>query len=96
MPKETYKLREKVLKGLDCCKRSGQNIRPKLCDECPYKDEDIMNSRTVWETCINVLASDAYWLLRSDEAMFQKHYEQGRYDEAHKDDGTIMQTFSPD
>lgn len=62
--------REKVLKGLECCQWSMQNVKPEKwkCDECPYKDTDILNSYTVWQKCINVLARDAHALLkRQDE-----------------------------
>ena len=61
--------REKVLKGLECCRWSMQNVKPEKwkCDECPYKDTSILNSYTVWQKCVNVLARDAYYLLNGDK-----------------------------
>lgn len=61
---------EKVIKGLECCKWSRQNVKPEKnkCDECPYKDKNIMNAFTVWRSCTNVLADDALALLKEQEA----------------------------
>ena len=61
--------REKVIKGLECCKWSRQNVKPKKnkCDECPYKDQDIRNAIAVWRSCTNVLAIDALSLLKEYE-----------------------------
>ena len=63
--------KEKVIKGLECCKWSRQNVKPEKnkCDECPYKDESIMNAFTVWRTCTNVLAGDALSLLKKEEKL---------------------------
>ena len=59
--------KDKVIKGLECCKWSRQNVKPEKvkCDECPYKDQNIMNAYSVWRSCTNVLAGDALELLRS-------------------------------
>lgn len=55
---------DKVLLGLECCKRGRQNVKRDRCYECPYKDESIMNAYTVFQSCTNVLASEALCLLK--------------------------------
>lgn len=62
--------REKVIKGLEYCKWSRQNVKPEKnkCDECPYKDKSIMNAFSVWRSCTNVLAGDALSMLKEQEA----------------------------
>lgn len=61
--------REKIIKGLECCKWSRQNINPEkvMCNECPYKDKTIMNAYTVWQSCTNILAGEALALLKEQE-----------------------------
>jgi len=61
--------RNKVIKGLECCKWSRQNVKPEKnkCDECPYRDQDIMSAFVVWKSCTNVLARDAISLLKEQE-----------------------------
>ena len=61
--------REKVIKGLECCKWSRQNVKPEkvMCDECPYKEKTIMNAYTVWQSCTNVLAKEALSVLKEQE-----------------------------
>ena len=61
--------REKVIRGLECCKWSRQNVKPEKnkCDECPYKDQNIMSAFAVWRSCTNVLAGDALALLKEQE-----------------------------
>ena len=65
---------EKVIKGLECCKWSRQNVRPekKKCDECPYKDENIMNAFTVWQSCTNVLAGEALAVLKDQQNLIDE------------------------
>lgn len=60
---------EKVIKGLEYCKWSRQNVKPEKnkCDECPYKDQDIRNAFSVWRSCTNVLAGDALAMLKDQE-----------------------------
>ena len=60
---------EKVIKGLEYCKWSRQNVKPEKnkCDECPYKDQGILNAFAVWRSCTNVLAGDALILLKEQE-----------------------------
>ncbi len=51
--------REKVLKGLECCKRMEMDYEIEYCpDECPYS-----NNRD----CIQTLCSDALELLKEQE-----------------------------
>ena len=59
--------KERVLKGLECCMWSRQNVKPEKwkCDKCPYKDKNILNSTTIWQSCTNVLAKDASKLLKN-------------------------------
>ena len=63
--------REKVIKGLECCRWSRQNVKPEKnrCDECPYKDKGIMAAYTVWRSCTNVLAEDALTLLKEQKTI---------------------------
>lgn len=69
--------REKAIRGLECCKWSRQNVKPEKnkCDECPYKDQNIMNAFTVWKSCTNVLAGDALALLRKQEPQVLEYSE---------------------
>jgi hypothetical protein len=61
--------KEKVIKGLECCKWSRQNVQPEKnkCNECPYKERNVMNAYTVWQSCTNVLAGEALALLKNQE-----------------------------
>lgn len=69
--------REKIIKGLECCKWSRQNINPEkvMCNECPYKDKTIMNAYTVWQSCTNILAGEALALLKEQEAVEPKRID---------------------
>jgi hypothetical protein len=60
---------EKIIKGLECCKWSRQNVKPEKnkCNECPYKERNVMNAYTVWQSCTNVLAGEALALLKNQE-----------------------------
>jgi len=77
---------EKVIKGLECCKWSMQNVKPEKnkCDVCPYKDENIMNAYTVWRSCTNVLAGDALTLLKEQQKLIdditQRRANNGAFD----------------
>jgi hypothetical protein len=66
--------KEKVIKGLECCRWSRQNVQPekKKCDECPYKDRNIMNAYTVWQSCTNVLAGETLVLLKELEVRIEE------------------------
>ena len=63
-----------VMKGLYCCGRSGQTVKKKLCDECPYKGKGVMNAFTIWKTCRNYLVEDALYAL-------QKHHSDIKIDD---------------
>ncbi len=67
--------KEKVIKGLECCKWSRQNVKPEKnkCDECPYKDQNIMNAFSVWRSCTNALAEEALILLKEQEKRIKKY-----------------------
>lgn len=69
--------KERVIKGLECCKWSRQNVQPekKKCDECPYKDKNIMNAFSVWRSCTNVLAGEALALLKDQEAIIEQYHK---------------------
>lgn len=71
-------LEKKVIKGLECCKWSRQNVKPEKnkCDECPYKDQGIMNAFTVWRSCTNVLAKDTLAMLREQDAVEPREQEE--------------------
>ncbi len=47
--------REKVIKGLECCKR----IEGRPCNDCPYAGED--------ESCVEKMSMDALALLKEQE-----------------------------
>lgn len=67
------------------------------CAGCPREETCRNASWGHHEVGIDkILAMDVLNVLKEDEKMFMKHYEQGRHDEAGIRDGTIMQTFSPD
>lgn len=53
--------REKVIKGLECC-RIQQNEVPPICEACPYADD-------AWGTCEDMsgLLNDAYVMLKAQE-----------------------------
>ena len=72
---------EKVCKGLECCKRSGQTIKPRKCEECPYKDDSILDAYTIWQTCKNKLADNALSLIRQQrERIAELEAELGQRD----------------
>ncbi len=75
--------RAMVIKGLECCKWSRRNVQPEKnrCDECPYKDQGIMNAFTVWRSCINVLADDTLALLKKQEEQIKKFELERNWDE---------------
>ena len=49
---------EKVIKGLECCKA----IHIYLCNECPYRDDDVDD-----DNCKENLCADALELLKEGE-----------------------------
>ena len=78
--------REKVIKGLECCRWGRQNVKPEKfkCDECPYKDETIMNAFSVFQSCTNVLAREALDLLKKQQKLIdeitQRRANDGAFD----------------
>ena len=54
--------REKVKKGLECCKASTNDDPFRQCSECPYNDISISV-----QDCRAVLSADALELLREQE-----------------------------
>ena len=79
---------EKVIKGLEICKPSKHS---RTCGICPYREE--MN-------CDYEVYNDAFALLKEQEELLKHEYwhgyNNGRADERGLQEGTIMQTFSPD
>lgn len=71
---------EEVKKGLECCKYSRQNVKPNRCDECPYKDEGVMNYSTVWKTCSNRLSQDALIMINTLERDVKYYKNNGGQD----------------
>ena len=67
--------REKVIKGLECCRWSRQNVKPEkvMCNECPYKDKTIMNAYTVWQSCTNILAGEVLNVLKEQETIIEQY-----------------------
>ena len=56
--------REKVKKGLECCKASTNDDPFQRCSECPYNDISISV-----QDCRSVLSADALELLKEQEAV---------------------------
>lgn len=63
--------REKIIKGLECC-RIQQNEVPPICEACPYADD-------AWGTCEDMsgLLNDAYEMLKAQEPRVMKLHEIG-------------------
>lgn len=72
--------REKVKKGLECCKASTSDDPFRQCSECPYNDISI----SVQE-CRAVLSADALELLKEQEAEWIEYPECLVYDGAYFD-----------
>ena len=73
--------RDKVIKGLECCRWSRQNVRPEkvMCNECPYKDRTVMNAYTVWQSCTNILAGEALCTLKGQNIATDPIYDEEKY-----------------
>lgn len=57
--------REKVVKGLECCSKSFNDLK---CNSCPYDHYGVI------EECTNVLAQDSLLMLKEqDEAIKEKN-----------------------
>lgn len=56
--------REKVIKGLECCKASTNDDQFQRCSECPYNNISISV-----QDCRAVLSADALELLKEQEAV---------------------------
>ena len=79
--------REKIINGLNFCTRTDGTE----CPKCPYwHDED----------CVEALNADVLVLLKEQDELLKheywRGYNNGRADEKGLQEGTIMQTFSPD
>lgn len=86
--------REKIKKGFERC-LSGK--MPFGCGKCPYfGDEEYTDA---W-SCRLSLMRDALELLKEQDELLKheywRGYNNGRADERGLQEGTIMQTFSPD
>ena len=56
--------REKVIKGLECCKESTEDDPFQMCGECPYGDISLFV-----QDCRAILSEDALKLLKGQEAV---------------------------
>jgi hypothetical protein len=86
--------KEKVIKGLEHCLSESEHIDDNPCKGCPYFVSDQYGcERTQME-------KDALALLREQDELLKheywRGYNNGRADERGLQEGTIMQTFSPD
>ena len=81
---------EKVIKGLECCTFI---LGKRKCNECPYQ-------KGLPDNGCYQLQDDFHSLLKEQDELLKheywRGYNNGRADERGLQEGTIMQTFSPD